>query len=282
MFNSTVLEVVIGLVFCYASVSIVVSSINEAIASLFKLRARTLLDGIKALLNDQAFTGLAKDLYNHALVNPRDSGDAQNEKDLVHKPSYIPARNFALAVIDILGKAPQAAAQLEQAIAVVKDPQLRKLFQGMSARAEGSIEKFRDEVAAWFDSGMERVAGGYKRRSQLVCFVIALVIACAFNIDTFHLFKMLWEHPALIAEISALQGDQLTAAVNGLKALPVGWDSSSPPLELSREWFIRLVGWLLTATSALFGAPFWFDLLQKIVQLRGTGRKPAETEGAGR
>jgi hypothetical protein len=282
MFNSAVLEVAIGLVFCYASLSIVVSSINEAIASLFKLRARTLLDGIKSLLNDPAFTGLARDLYNHALVNPRDSGNARTEKDLVHKPSYVPARHFALAVIDVLEKAPQVAAQLEQAITVIQDPQLRQLLQGMYRRAAGDLEKFRDDLAAWFDNGMERVAGGYKRRSQLICFLIALAIACLFNIDTFHMFKTLWEHPAFVAEINALQGEELSAAVNVLKALPVGWESFPPRLELSGDSFIRLVGWLLTASSALFGAPFWFDLLQKVVQLRGTGGKPAGTEQTGR
>ena len=35
-------------------------------------------------------------------------------------------------------------------------------------------------------------------------------------------------------------------------------------------------GWLVTASSALFGSPFWFDLLQRMVQLRGTGKKPDE------
>ena len=35
-----------------------------------------------------------------------------------------------------------------------------------------------------------------------------------------------------------------------------------------------IVGWLLTASASLFGAPFWFDLLKMIVRLRGTGTKP--------
>jgi hypothetical protein len=35
-----------------------------------------------------------------------------------------------------------------------------------------------------------------------------------------------------------------------------------------------IIGWLITATAALFGAPFWFDLLQQFIRLRGTGPKP--------
>src|SRR5579872_6495849 len=100
MLNSTTLEVAIGLVFCYASVALVSSAIYEAIASMLKLRASSLLDGIKALINDPNFTGLAKDLYNHALINPRAGGDATDESELGAKPSYIDPRHFAEALID--------------------------------------------------------------------------------------------------------------------------------------------------------------------------------------
>ncbi|OMP75125.1 hypothetical protein [[Flexibacter] sp. ATCC 35208] len=39
-------------------------------------------------------------------------------------------------------------------------------------------------------------------------------------------------------------------------------------------WFLSPIGWLLTAFAVSLGAPFWFDLLNKIIQLRGTGPKP--------
>ncbi len=35
-----------------------------------------------------------------------------------------------------------------------------------------------------------------------------------------------------------------------------------------------LPGLPITAIASLFGAPFWFDLLQRLTQLRGTGPKP--------
>jgi hypothetical protein len=34
----------------------------------------------------------------------------------------------------------------------------------------------------------------------------------------------------------------------------------------------KLAGCLVTAIASLFGAPFWFDTLQRLVQLRGTGK----------
>jgi hypothetical protein len=35
------------------------------------------------------------------------------------------------------------------------------------------------------------------------------------------------------------------------------------------------LGWILTAIAISFGAPFWFDILNKIISLRAAGQKPA-------
>ena len=37
---------------------------------------------------------------------------------------------------------------------------------------------------------------------------------------------------------------------------------------------VPVIGWLVTALAGMLGAPFWFDLLQKLVSLRGAGPKP--------
>ncbi len=274
MLNSTVLEVAIGLVFCFASISLIASSINEAIASLLKLRARTLLAGIKALLNDPQFSGLALAIYNHALINPQGSGRAKYKRELTAKPSYIPSRQFAIAFIDVLQAMPDNAHKLEQALSALKDDQLRPMLLAMYHRAAGDVEIMRAELSAWFDNGMERVAGGYKRRSQLVCFIIALVIAALFNVDSFRLFDTLWIHPALAAQLQVAGNQDLTATLAQLEVLPVGW-AQAPEFSLaSKQTWVMMFGWIVTASSALFGAPFWFDLLQKLTRLRGTGTKP--------
>jgi len=36
-----------------------------------------------------------------------------------------------------------------------------------------------------------------------------------------------------------------------------------------------LIGWLISGLAVALGAPFWFDLLNKLVNLRGTGPRPA-------
>jgi hypothetical protein len=39
---------------------------------------------------------------------------------------------------------------------------------------------------------------------------------------------------------------------------------------------LKLIGWLITAGATVLGAPFWFDTLKKLVNIRGTGVNPAE------
>ncbi len=272
MLNSTILEVAIGLIFCYASVALIVSSINEAIASAFKWRSTSLLEGIKSLLNDPQFNGLARDVYNHGLVCHQDPGNAKSEDDLNNKPSYIHPKHFAIALIDNIQTIPGDFAQLGKDIDNLQDPQLKQLLQGIYGRASGQIESVHTEVAAWFDAGMNRLSGNYKRHSQLYCFIIALFIAGLFNIDSFHLFTTLWQHPSITAGITP-PASSTDIPWEMLMSLPIGWPSNGT-LSISAISGIQLAGWLVTASATLFGAPFWFDLLQKLVRLRGTGNKP--------
>jgi hypothetical protein len=81
------------------------------------------------------------------------------------------------------------------------------------------------------------------------------------------------QRPALRADLTALdsldvQGAYLEFARDRVEALglPIGW--TQPP----NRW--SAVGWLLTAAALSFGAPFWFDLLVKAVNIRNVARRP--------
>jgi hypothetical protein len=275
MFNSTVLEVAIGLVFCFASVALIASSVYEAIASWLDLRSKTLLCGLTELLNakSNAGRGLLLSIYNNALAHPAGDGAATALKDIKYKPAYIPSNNFALALINSIQAAGKEG-DIELAISSLKDEQLRALLLNLYRKAEGNVHRFQHELASWFDTGMGRVSGAYKKQSQVWCFVIAFIIAVGLNIDCVHLFKTLWLHPAAIAQLNFANANDALAyqAYSQLQTLPVGWNGKF-------EWSMLLVppsiiGWLVTASASLFGAPFWFDLLKMLVRLRGTGTKP--------
>jgi hypothetical protein len=77
LFNSTVLDVIIGLIFGFLTVSVVTSAIVEAISPALKWRAKTLLAGIQNLVNDKDFNALALQLYQHASINPLGPGIAK-------------------------------------------------------------------------------------------------------------------------------------------------------------------------------------------------------------
>lgn len=276
MFNSTVLEVAIGLIFCYASVALIASSIYEAMASWMNLRSKTLLCGLTELLNAKTDSGkeLLLTIYNDALAHPAGNGIATTLAEVKNKPAYIPSKSFALAFIHSIQTMPDNFENLGKDIDALKDEQLRALLQKLHQKTKGNINAFQHELATWFDQGMGRVSGAYKKQSQIWCFVIALLIAVGFNIDSVHLFKTLWLHPATIAQLNLAGANQMLAndAYAQLQALPIGWGENF-------EWGMlvqpaSIVGWLVTASASLFGAPFWFDVLKMLVRLRGTGTKP--------
>ena len=272
MFGSTVLEVAIGLTFCYAAVALIVSTVQEALASLLRLRARTLLEGVKTMLNDPHYSGLARSLYSHALVNPHDDGTAADERALKFKPSYIEPKLFAIAMLDTIQTLPGNWGQLGRDIDAIGDDQVRRALQSIYQQANGDLERLQAGIAGWFDSAMERVSGAYKRRSLMVSLALSLLLAILFNIDSIHLFSTLWQQPALAAHLSADAIDK--SALSALMTLPIGWQSF--PAQVDGAFAMQVAGWLLTASTALFGAPFWFDLLQRTVQIRGTGEKPQQ------
>jgi hypothetical protein len=148
MLGSTVLEVAIGLTFCYGTVALIVTTLQEALASLFRLRANTLLAGIKSMLNDPGFDGLARAVYAHPLVNPHTDGNATQERALRSRPSYIEPAHFAIALVDSLWKVPGDFIQLRSAIEAIPDPQLRTAMLSMLSRAR-DLQQFQDMLAGW-------------------------------------------------------------------------------------------------------------------------------------
>ena len=194
---------------------------------------------------------------------------------------------------------------------------------------------------------MDRVAGWYKRRSQIAIFIIGFAIALAINADSVFIVKSLSTNKALRESLVSVAIDYAKAnaspsptpasatsassAASPAKAastapptptpppacvrdatspecqleknldiiqnnvqkigLPLGWIKDSP--DRSRRWaglhFLtadfwqnwawqfqnHLFGWLLTAFAVSVGAPFWFDMLNKLIVVRSTV-KPKE------
>ncbi|MFT5167631.1 MAG: hypothetical protein ACI8P3_002869 [Saprospiraceae bacterium] len=62
-------------------------------------------------------------------------------------------------------------------------------------------------------------------------------------------------------------------------SLPIGWNDKTAVVAFSKGWWTRFFGWLMTALAVSMGAPFWFDLLNKLSNLRSSSKPPAERAG---
>lgn len=64
------------------------------------------------------------------------------------------------------------------------------------------------------------------------------------------------------------------------QGLPIGYacigsTAQTPCLPINvASWPLKIAGLLLTALAAMLGAPFWFDLINRFVNLRASGAKP--------
>ena len=288
MFGSEMLDIAIGMIFIYLLLSLICSAVNELIERQLKNRAGDLEQGIRELLDDKDGTGLVSQLYQHGMVNGLFKGD-YNVKDKSNLPSYIPSRNFALAIMSIV--APKdPAANFQNSIAEIKSEKVRNALSSMFEVAGKDVQKFRDSIENWFNSTMDRVSGWYKRRSQLIIFCLGFAAAAVININSITIANHLWIHKAeRDAMVSAAQGylathpakdgqigqdASLKANIEGIESygLPIGWNIPLPNDNLSwlRFGLWSLFGWLITACAVSLGAPFWFDMLNKFIVIRST------------
>jgi hypothetical protein len=128
---------------------------------------------------------------------------------------------------------------------------------------------------------MDRLSGAYKRWTQLWCFAIALLLAVSLNVSTLHVARALWHQPMAVKMSGLGEGDALPTPLQALQALdelalPIGWTRLDVAAERPVDWLARIAGWIITAVATLFGAPFWFDALQRIARLKGAGPSPAD------
>lgn len=268
MFGSEILEVAIGLFFIFLLLSLVATAVREAIESVLKSRASDLHRGVRELLggNDE----LTAALYRHPLLHGLYLDDYAPprfwrwpwKKKL---PSYIPAPNFALALLDLAARPaaegtpadesstpPLSLDSVRESIQRLPDSKVRRAVLIAVDRADGDFARAQANVEAWFNGSMDRVSGWYKRRTQYILFGIGLLVAIATNVDTIAVARYLYQNDtarsvvAVRAELfaAALNRDgglpdsvsdslrtRLTSELDSLKAigLPIGWGKDAPP-----------------------------------------------------
>jgi hypothetical protein len=303
------LEIAIALAFVFFLLSLIASTLTEWFAAAAKLRSKNLKKGLEGMLGDEK---VVEQVLNHPLVRP-DLGQKHQRI-----PSYLSPRIFAAAFLDLVKvssadeKAATATVRVSEEGTTSHPPvngslevQLRTLAGAPSA-ALPSVPV----VEKWFDESMDRVSGWYKRKAQLVTFLIAVVLAVGFNISALRIAEQLSAEPnvraAVVAKAEAAaqnpaaeevvpkegeskeaaqltqSGEDMEKAVDDLAALdlPVFWAKENVP-DWSRGGIgLALAGWLITALAVSLGAPFWFDALNKLSNLRLAGKRPEDKPAA--
>lgn len=293
----TVLDVAIGLVLIYTLLSLICSTINEGVSSLLAWRAATLKQGLHNLLGDD----FARKVFGHHLVQglvPR------HRMPWKRKPSYIPSRTFVMTVLDALGQEngagfPKTVAEARAgALKIAQDnPAVGRALLALIDEADGNLEKLKENITNWFDSSMQRVSGWYRRKAETAILIIAILISVILGVDSILLGKSLWANPALRAIAVEAAKKTVDNPPPGLSPRedprPIGQVSDDlkdlqtqlDSLEISRAPYVwgenfpawlgaHALGFAITAIALSLGAPFWFDLLNKLVSLRSSGQKP--------
>ncbi len=326
MFDFPALDVAIGLVFLYFVLALICSTANEAIASAFGMRARFLRLGLLNLLSaapkvtDEGQEAL-RQLYKHPLVQTlvRPTESLPDDFDPVEPtkwwrrppyPSYLPSRTFVAALTDLAQdtkgwqekakpedveaanqRVSAARRKLEKEIAAIPNTKLSEALLAVYRSVEGDAARFQHAAEQWFDDSMERVSGWYKRRVQLILFVIGAVVVLLLNADSLATGRVLWRDDAVRAAVVS-QAEAATEQDSGevdigetVRELdvPLGWDFSlgDEPNQVPDDVLsvvAKLLGLALTVGALTLGASFWFDLLSKIMRVRSSGAPPPATE----
>ncbi|MEG4419477.1 hypothetical protein QUA70_12825 [Microcoleus sp. LAD1_D5] len=162
------------------------------------------------------------------------------------------------------------------------------------------LQRFQKEIEIWFDQSMERASGVYKRNARGVAILLGTAIAVAANADSIHIINRLSKDSMLRSTVNLYAEqlveknartklDNLTSLRKVQKdvdialdevALPFGW-SEQNSLERDKQgnllWpalIARLFGWILSGVAISMGAAFWFEALNKIINIRNAGKKP--------
>lgn len=286
MFDHPIIDVALGLVLFYIVLSLVVSAVQEWVASLFGLRAKNLRAGLENLIDGPGpGAKFARMVYDHPLV--------KNMARAKKLPSYIAPETLSTVLLEVVAKD-----RLGKSYSACSADELRDLVEKIEAthpmrgvlevfvdRAEDVQEKLKQKVAEWFDEGMTRVSGWYRRAVKLRLVIIAGIVAMLTNASTVHVASELWTNDALrttIAQQAVEVADEGTAAIGDdsleqLQSFPIGWRTDSDGDIILPDgwlaWIATLIGWLITVAAVSLGAPFWFDLLGKVANLRGSGGK---------
>jgi hypothetical protein len=232
-------------------------------------------------------------------------------------PDHLPNKDFAVALLDALDDAGRGVGKTKTSdeinIENIKNgihqldntlaDRLRSLLytaQLHSKNGQADLESFQTAVTEWFDDTVTRGKVWYKRNMQRVGIICGVILAILLNADTIGLTNALWHNAALRESVSqaamayAEQGDTSNAedAKEQLLnlGLPIGWSfefadhdptTADDPRDFPSTtggWIAKVIGLVLTGFAISQGSQLWFDLMNRLINLRSSDFKSESEE----
>jgi len=225
MLNSSIFDVVTGLIFIYLLYSLLATLVQEILATRYSFRSKILERAIFRMLEDdhifknrfKSFFYLFKKLgnggkpnsmtatfYKHPLI--KFLGENENHS----KPAYIKKETFSKVMIDLL-RGDQVKPDDDIPLFIQQSLNEKKTNWGKAkigdetssylnsiwVDSSGDVSRFRENLEEWFELTMDRASEWYKRHVQIILFFIGMAIALIFNVDTLIIVEKLEKDPKL-------------------------------------------------------------------------------------
>ncbi len=212
MLDNPYLDTIISMVLIYATLSVLVSMVNEWYVKHVGQRGTFLKAMIERMLNDPNNLDFGHMIYAHPAI-------ARLRKDADSWPSYISAETIATALTDLIGERGYTLKRVDlgnglfrwdkadegepltkrfrQGVVGLNDSQIKTLLLGMADRSVATdgttdLDKARKAIGGWFDDHMDRVSGEYKDKQRYRLFGIALGVSLFLNVDSVHLVRVIF------------------------------------------------------------------------------------------
>ncbi|NDO82870.1 hypothetical protein CJP72_19470 [Citrobacter sp. NCU1] len=308
MFGLETLDALIGLMTVYFTFGIACTAIVEAISAWSNIRSKNLEMALKELFSGELAPNeqFISQFFAHPLIQSLSKG----KNGL---PSYIPPEIVGQVVESlVVGKSVMAtlSAGVSSLPGTAENNRIKGILETVVMQTENDARQFRKAVAKQFDAVMDRASGWYKRKTQTITLIVAAVLVLSGNVDSIHIATVLATNPAAREKIVNIAQQTLTEAKKRAEektsntpktdveqATEKGTDATA---EYKRavatfeatglsfgwkdlpqnvwEYLAKAVGLLVTIFAVSLGGQFWFDTLQRVMQIRSTGPKPPEPD----
>lgn len=306
MFGSAVLDTAVGMIFIFFIVSTICSNIYSLISRTINTRGKLLSQSLIKLLGQEVYAQVMRHPLireNHVRLKRRLTSILKTELDYETLPDYLDPDLFARALAEILAEAGTLSDATKMLPGEWGTP-IEYWMERLKGGKYNDLVHLKTDIERWFGDKMGTLTTLFKQQTQWFIFVIALVVTLGFNLNTIAIGQKLWKAPTVRDAVVASAATQLetqkaTMPEEGATAsernavqifeqelkplgIPVGWTKQELakfglPKELAMaddptrpvpQLLDLLIGWAIMVGAAMFGAPFWFDLLRKIVSLR--------------